>query len=172
MRYLFLSCFFLLFIASAKSQMGGKEYDCISKFKLSANQRLNQFPFNHAKKIQIISFSSGHLTVPVNKKSINWSQVKDSVTLNKKQINSLTELLFNLGFKGNRYTKNVSTAIGLDLVIAFFDSANNLFEYIEVCFNCGEIDLVTSKRREYIGMPCNQRLEKIKDFSIKSGLHF
>jgi hypothetical protein len=152
--------------------MGGKEYDCVKKLKLSPKERLNQFPFNYAIKIQLISFSPGHLTVPLNKKSINWSQLKDSVTLTTKQIDSLTELLFNLGFKGNRYTKNVSTALGLDLAIAFFDISNNLFEYIEVCFDCGEIDLVTSKRRKNVGIPCNQRLEKIKDFSIKSGLHF
>ena len=167
-----LSIFFaLFFVQFAKSQMGGKEYDCVTKFKLTPKQRLNQFPFNLAKKIQIISFSKDILSFPLNKNSINWSEVKDSVTLNTQQVNSLTEILFNLGFKGNTYKTSVSTAIGIDVAIVFFNSTNKLFEYIEVCFNCMEFCLVTSKRRKNIGMPCNERLQKIKDLAIKSGLN-
>lgn len=171
MKYILL-IFFVFFILSAKSQMGGKEYDCVTKLKLTPKQRLNLYPFNRAKKIQIVSFSKDLLSVPLNKKSLIWSEVKDSVTLSTQQVDSLTDILFNIGFKGNRYTKNISTAVGLDIAIIFFDSTNKFFEYIDVCFDCGEVDLTTFKHRKNIGWPCNQKLQKIKDLSIKSGLNF
>ena len=126
---------------------------------------LTNYPFNKAHRILLLSFPEKTLSFPLLNGSVDWENVKDSVTLNDDEIDSLSNILFNVGCRANKIVKNISTAVGVDIAIIFIGSSNDLVDYIEICFGCGEVDLYVSKRSKTIGITCNQKLNKLKQFS-------
>ncbi|MEO6232763.1 MAG: hypothetical protein ABJB11_17165 [Ferruginibacter sp.] len=152
---------------------------CINRYNLTPEQRLNEYPFDQARQIQLVSFSQQEDTgntmlssIPIKNDTLSLSRVKRIVTLNKSQIDKLTNILFNVGSKGNKYTFSVSTALGLDGGIVFINSKNKIFEYINICFDCREIEIMTSKVRKSVGLPCIEKMGILKLFFIESGLTF
>jgi hypothetical protein len=171
MKILTLILLFIVTAFSVKCQVGiGKKYDCVQVGNLTSNQRLSKYPFNKAYKIQILSFSSEALNLPLVNGSLDWNNVKDSITLSRNQIDSLTNLLFNFGCTASKIVKSISTAVAVDIAIVFIGASNELIDYIDICFDCREIDLFLSKGNKKIGMPCNQRLDRLKQFSQAWGL--
>ena len=152
---------------------------CIERFKLTPEQRLKKYPFNKARQIQLVSFSQKEdnseyilASVPIINDTLCMSNVTGIANLTKSQINKLTDILFNVGLKENSYTFSVSTAVGLDGGIIFIDSKDKIFEFIDICFDCQEIEVRTSKVRKSIGLPCIQKMSMLKSFFIESGLKF
>ncbi len=152
---------------------------CINRFSLTPEQRLKEYPFNKARQIQLVSFSQKEDTseyilasVPIKNDTLCMDKVKGIVKLTKSQIDRLTDILFNVGLKENSYTFSVSTAVGLDGGIVFIDSKNKIFEYINICFECQEIEVKTSKVKKTLGLPCIEKMKMLKSFFIESGLTF
>ena len=184
----FLLSFFIF--SSAHSSFGQEENTkksfkpkeitaCIDRFNLTPEQRLKKYPFNRARQIKLVSFSQKEYTsecilasVPIKNDTLSMSSVKGIAKLTKSQIDKLTDILFNVGLKENLYTFSVSTAVGIDGGIIFMDSKNKIFEYINICFDCQEIEVRTSKVRKSIGLPCIQKMGMLKFFFIESGLTF
>ena len=138
---------------------------CINKFSLTPEQRLKEYPFNKARQIQLVSFSQKEDTseyiltsVPIKNDTLIMARVTGITKLTKSQIEKLTDILFNVGLKENSYTFSVSTAVGLDGGIIFIDSKNKIFEYINICFDCQEIEVRTSKVRKSLGLPCIEKI--------------
>ena len=142
-----------------------------------------KYPFNKANKIKLVSVlklsdSSTNKTesivyrIPITNDSLIASNVKSIVTLDSSQINRLTDILYNYGIKGNKYTSSISTGVGLDGVIFFTNSKGKIVEYIEICFECGETNIKTSKTKQNIGIPCNQKVEMLRTFFIDTGIKF
>ena len=100
------------------------------------------------------------------------ARVKGIAKLTKSQIEKLTDILFNVGLKENSYIFSVSTLTGLDGGIIFIYSKNKIFEYINICFECQEIEVRTSKIRKSLGLPCIGKMEMLKSSFIESGLTF
>lgn len=171
MKYFILGILYLFPFSSIKSQVGiGKNYDCVQVSKLTFKQRLSNYPFDKSNKILLLSFPSEILNFPLQKGFIDWKKVKDSITLNNNQIDSLTNIVFNFGCRADKVTKNVSTAVGVNIAVVFIGSTNKPIDYIEVCFECMEIDLFLANRKTPIGTPCNQRFDILKAFAKTCGL--
>src|SRR6187549_3086185 len=79
---------------------------CIHRNKLTAIERLNNFPFNKAKEIRLVSFKGLYIgyTLPVKYKEVDLTKIFESTTLGRVQIDSLTDILYNTGYKGKFYS--------------------------------------------------------------------
>ena len=162
---------FTLFVITTKAQLGlEKKYDCFHFNSLTAKQRIEEYPFNNAKKIKLISLLSGNLNLPIKGNVIDWLQVKDSMTVNQSQIDTLSDILFNIGCRTDTVSSNVSYAVGADMVMLFYNSKNELFEYIPICFECMNFFIETENKRKNIGRPCNTKFEIIRRFVKTTGL--
>jgi hypothetical protein len=151
------------------------EYDCKRIQNLNFKQRLKKYPFNKIEKVMLISFlpvkiENEYIRWPIENDTIVWSRVRDTLTLNSGQVNKLSDIIFNWGFESNTYKTTISTAIGINMAILFLDSSGHIFEYSEVCFECGEIYLIAKNKDQSIGYPCNQKFDKIKSFAVSAGL--
>lgn len=187
MKTILLSIFILLVVQTTAGQVKHTKktikpretIECIHRFNLTSEQRLKEYPFNKAVQIQLVSFQQKDDTteyilgsVPIKNGTLSMSRVTGLITMNNSQIDKLTDLLFNVGLKGDTYTFSISTAVGLDGGILFIDSKNKIFESIDICFDCGEIEIRTSKVRKNIGLPCIEKMGKLKSFFIASGLKY
>jgi hypothetical protein len=150
------------------------DLSCIHRNKYSAVKRTSFYPFNKAKKVLLISFidqSSNSDYYSKNNKIDDLSVAKNSKTLTKNEINSLTDLIFNMGFKKMVYEKFISATSpcpDLKNAIVFVDQNEKPFEYIELFFGCDQIEF-SSKEIEY-GDDCTNKLELIKQFFISNGI--
>jgi hypothetical protein len=156
----------LLFASLTKAQIGvDKKYDCATISHLTFPERMNKYPFNKSTRIQIISFTSDTLTrVPYKNKKLDWEQTKDSITLTKSQVDSLSNILFNVGCKADTVTFGINYAVGVDIAILFYNSQNQLADFVLICFECMNFSISTEKNRRELGKPCNQKIEIIKSF--------
>ena len=150
---------------------------------MNNQQRLKKYPFNVAHKVQLVSIlknvnptnEGSDISIyktPINKDTLCTSKTKSVITLNRNQIDKLTDLLFNIGLNGNSYTFGTSTAIGLDGLILFVDSKNKIVEYIKICFDCGEVELKTSRVQKSIGLPCDEKMILLKALFNEAKVHF
>lgn len=163
----------LLFAGLTKAQIGVEEkYDCATIAHLTFHERMNEYPFNKSSRIKIISFKSETLRIPFKGKDIDWKQIKDSVTLTISQIDSLSDILFNIGCKTNTIHFDINYAIGIDVAILFYSSQNLLVDYVPICFECMNFSISTEMSRQAIGIPCNQKFEIIKSFIKPTTLKF
>lgn len=69
---------------------------CIYKKRFSLQQIANLFPFNKAKKIQLVSYEYNWNKSPFYNKKIDSSQFKETIVIRKGQIDSLTDVLYNI----------------------------------------------------------------------------
>ena len=186
MKIFFTTIFIILYAVPSFGQVKKKKSikpkeisACIRKFNLTPQQRMKQYPFNNASQIQLVSFSQNVDTtdyilasIPIINDTLSKSRVKGIINLTNSQIDKLTDIIFNIGLKEDSYTFSVSTAVGLDGGILFIDSNNKIFEYINICFNCQEIEIRTSKFVKSLGQPCIEKFELLKSFFKESGLTF
>jgi len=129
-----------------KSEMiDRKNKECVHRLRFNLTQRLQFYPFNRAMQIKAVSFDnkpdSNGVTVPngrlpTNNDTIDYSQLDEIKILTRRQIESLTDILYNTGFKKQPMTESESCYNPRNAVL-FIDSAGKTFAFIELCFQCG-----------------------------------
>jgi hypothetical protein len=149
--------------------------NCVHRKKLSASQRLKLFPFNKARKIQLVSFQETDSNtiegeLPVKNGFVDYSLLKEVVTLIPSQVDSLTELLFNYGYKGVFYVDIQNLCYQPRNAIVFVDNHNRGFAFIELCFECENYQ--TSSKGIKTGDFCVQKYTLLKDFFLKQGIFY
>ncbi len=158
-----------------------KQSDCVYDGKLDAKERLKKFPFNKAKKIMIVSFPAQFHKVsndtlftekiPLRNEQIDFNEFKEIITLNKIQIDSLTDILYNNNFKGKYGIIENSTCMFVpENAIIFFDSDDKYFAYIEICFENWDYKLNPDTMN--IGYFCNGKFQLIRRFFESKGIKY
>jgi hypothetical protein len=151
-----------------------RNQECKVKNKYSLEDRLKNFPFGTAKEIRLVSFSYRpdttivEYSLPETNGTVDLSMMSESVTLDKARIDSLTHILFNIGFRGKPLTGEVYMCYSPRNAILFIDSEGRVFEYIEVCFECHKTRVSSPIIK--MGEFCSDKYERIKTFFISQGI--
>ncbi|WP_343531242.1 hypothetical protein [Pedobacter sp.] len=152
---------------------------CLKTNLLSVAQRNKNYPFNKAKRIELISFidpvTNFTTGLPAKNGKLDQAKIREQKTLNIDQINKLTDILFNIGRTPVPNLAYTMVDIGASCYeprngIVFFDSNNRVFEYVEICFGCRR-SRVSSKRVK-VGDECEQKHDILRDFFLEQGLKF
>jgi len=175
-----------------------RRLDCLYRNNYSITQRLSFFPFNKYKKIILISFESPEPprdrlllndgtktvfedTIPdistlAKRYKFYQSVTKESKTLSSFDINKLTNILFNYGYKSHKSYNGIrGTPIEYRCyeprnAILFIDKKDQLVEYIDLCFECFQYK--TSSAQIKMGEICNQKFNLLQNFFITNGIKY
>ena len=169
-----------------EQELMDRSHDCARVKSIPLSERLRLYPFNKATQIQLVSFKSNYDTaageyyydsLPRMNDTVCYSKLFEVKTLMSYQVDTLTDLIYNYGFKfkykakGNVYfIGSVSQCYNPRNAILFLDKDNTVFEFIEICFECERTR--TSSDKVSLGTACNQKLQLIKSFFKDVGLDY
>lgn len=150
-----------------------KNYGCLTVDKYTAVERRQFYPFNEAKQVWVVSFEKkssdleNHL--PMQNDTVCINRLHEIKVLNLQQVDTLTNILFNIGYKGKIIYNTAPACYNPYNAILFIDEKGSVFEWLEIYFECGYFN-VSSEKME-LGEFCREKyamLEKIfKDWGIK-----
>lgn len=149
--------------------MNAEGGNCIRKNPRSLSDRLKKYPFNLTAQIQFVSFGDGvYLTdneilrqdsLPRILDTVLYSRLKEVKTLTYTQVDKLTDILYNYGFRGTTYSMNEAACYNPRNAILFLDSKGKIIELIEICFECRKTS--ESSDRITLGEMCEQKLDML-----------
>jgi hypothetical protein len=149
--------------------------------KYKALDRVKFYPFNKAGYVRIISFKEKVFTDTTNLFSNKilpdnvisdlsvQPKVFESYLLNKSDIKSLTNILYNHSFSGRKYEEETMCYIPRNAII-FYDDKGLAFEWIEICFECTQYKKTSAKVRA--GDFCIGKYELLQAFFQKKGIKY
>jgi hypothetical protein len=143
--------------------------NCFYQEKYSAAERNNFYPFN-VDTIKLVSFRYHESNYPVRGDTILIDSLIDIKTLTKAERNELTDILYN-----NFYRRDPNYGISNQCfiprnAILFLDKYGHLSNYILLCFHC-DTHQESSKKINF-GDECLQKMEKLRQFFITTGVKF
>ena len=152
-----------------------KNQNCFYHHKYSALQRLKFFPFNQAKEIRLVSFAQPDSVItggeiPMNKETVDTSKLIESRVVSPADINILTDLLYNRGFRGPFYTHSRVLCYNPRNAILFLDQDGKVFAFIELGFECDGHRLSSGKVKA--GDFCNQKYDLLRTFFATHGIKY
>ena len=146
---------------------------CIHLTKFSISQRLGFFPFKKASKVKLCSFDlqpkSFTNEIPKIGTAVDVSKLQEVVSLNEKQTISLSDILYNTGYKGIFYSFSEGCYYPRNAIL-FLDDTNTVFAYIELCFQCYGFKVSSKDVRS--GDFCIEKYELLRQFFKEAGVHF
>lgn len=159
---------------------------CFNSHKYTAQQRRAFFPFNSAITIKLISFTVNDMPyrpVAINNFAIDTGKVKESKILSNDAIDSLTDILYNVGFKPSKRVPHKKGEI-YELEIAdpgyacynprnailFIDADGKITQYIEICLECHRYYLSSRKIKSTVN--CKNKYELLKSFFLAQGIQY
>lgn len=148
-------------------------YHCEHRNIYSRKQRLKFAPFNRTKDIRLISFVTSSDTIfseylPVENHALDTSRVKEMLALNEAQIDSLTDILYNVKYSGKISVIEGTGCYDPHNAILFIGHSGEVLEYIEICFACQASRM--SDEHITIGDDCVGKYALLKDFFIRTGI--
>lgn len=166
--------------------------NCIETHKYSLKQRLSFYPFNKAVKIVAVSymaemsfsmspymvkdtselFTKQRLSGLHFKKNggLDSTTLIEIKTLNKAQINQLTNIIYNISNSKPSVSPGTMCAPYYRNALIYFDKNDKIFDYLEICFQCEQ---TTSKSEKlYVGDDCIQKFDILKKFLRGSGVNY
>lgn len=150
-----------------------KNHKCAYTGKFTTSQRQSQYPYNVASKVLLVSFDTlqpdayTHILPEINGE-VDLAALKENIVLSKSGIDSLTDIIFNLGYSGKIFTTSSTGCYDPHNAILFADANGKIFEFLEICFGCDRIRV--SDERIQFGEPCDGKYEAIRDFFKSKGI--
>ncbi|WP_131536535.1 hypothetical protein [Pedobacter nototheniae] len=147
---------------------------CAYRNLYNKKQRLAFYPFNKTNRISIISFDNPVFEIsgeiPVKNGILDKSLVKEKRNLSDTEINNLTDLLYNYGYRSKKYGVLISKGACYDPhnAILFFNEKGKVIEYIEICFDC--LGQRTSSRKIKTGENCIEKFALLRGFFSSLGI--
>lgn len=144
---------------------------CYRNGNLSVAERSGMYPFNKAEKVIFIAFDETLGATPLQNGRLDSGQTKAIKVLDQKQVAALTDLIFNYNYSKSNKLK-VHTDPGCYIprnAILFTDAANQVFAYIEICFECGQYR--SSEELVHLGTLCENKLELLKKLFRDTGIN-
>lgn len=180
--FLFLLCLSTSLFAQSKKKV--KEWKAIFKnssygriSNISFENRMKNYPFSKASKIQIVSFDQpdGQI-LPGTKLYDNTPKLKFSWltpfferrTLKIKEIDELTDLLYNFCHKKDNFISEQASCFNPKNAILFLDMEDEVFAFWMICFECKRIKVFDSE----ISCDCDHKIKALESFFKKQGIEF
>lgn len=176
-------------LATKKEQKNfDRSNNCIKLTSKSFAERLKNYPFNVASRVQFVSFESkidtleGNTIIndskglPRKNDTICYSKLFEIKNLSHSQVDQLTNILYNYGYRKNLKSEGVIYIGESSLcyiprnAILFLDKEGKVFEFIEICFECDKIEV--SSPSIGLGIMCTQKLTLLKIVFKKVGLEY
>ncbi len=145
-----------------------KNHNCTHKTYTSFSKRLKNYPFNKVAQIKLVSFEG--FQIPKIGDSICMGKMSEIKTLTLLQIDSLTDLFYNVGFGGTILLIKDIQCYDPRNAILFLDNTGNTFAYIEICFGCQHT--LMSDDRIDIGDICDQKFDMIRKIFSNAGINY
>lgn len=152
--------------------------DCSFTSKYTAQQRLTMYPFVKAAKVLAVSFKyEGMYTegddqlsnfekrgLHFNNRVLDTSTLIEMKVLNVKQIEQLTNLIFNTGYKTKWefHIQDSRSCFESRNALVFIDDKGILLDYLELCFHCKRSRSMSDEFD--IGVPCNEKYQFFSDY--------
>lgn len=166
--------------------------DCIFTNKYSIVKRLKYYPFSKAIKILAVSYHlqdmPSEIFVDTSKHTINavdtlksglhikngrlnYSSLIEVRALSQKQVNDLTNLIYNTNYrKPGLNAADHGACFNPRNALIFYDKNGKVFDYIEICFECLGAESLSDKIT--VGTLCTQKYALLKKFFIDAGLKY
>jgi hypothetical protein len=143
------------------------DHQCTHRNKFTVTERHSNYPFNSTKEVRIVSItkSLGYQFLETNK--VDLSLIKESAKLDSLQIDSLTDILYNIDYKGTLFYYSEGCFFPKNAIL-FFDTDGQVFAFIELSFQCSGFK-VSSKKVTHLKF-CNEKYDLLKSFFRKSGV--
>ncbi|MBK8521301.1 MAG: hypothetical protein WAT20_00820 [Ferruginibacter sp.] len=143
-----------------------KNHNCIHKNRISFSKISKQYPYNQTSQIQLVSFTDRYL--PMLNDSVDYSKLSEVKTLNLKQIDTLTDILYNVGFGGTILLIEEMNCYSPRNAILFLNASGKQFAFLELCFECE--DFRSSSENIKFGDKCNQKFPMLKKLFKNAGI--
>ena len=155
--------------------------NCNRKRNLSFKNRINNFPFNLTSQIIFVSHKTKEGPVgrelrkylnslKIGQDTINEKEFLELKKINLNQIEKLTDIIFNYGFKSKYHSIKDAKCYDPRNAILFLNKENEIIAFIEICFGCDH--LRTSDVKIDFGEYCKQKFDLIKKIFAESGIKF
>ena len=166
----------------AENLLADKEYQCFHSSKFSKEKRRSFSPFSTADTIKLISFKSpepgdtSDIYTPIapNHFILNKNKVIEIKTLSQNGIDSLTNILYNIGrtpVKNVRFTiEDHGSCYDPRNAILFINDKGVVTQYIEVCFECERYYLSSKSTKSF--PTCAQKYQLLKNYFLAQGLKY
>jgi hypothetical protein len=145
-----------------------ENHKCVNLPKKSFSTILKKYPFNKTAQIQLVSFKGNKL--PIENDTVCYSKLYEVKNLTLRQIDSLTNVMYNIGFGGTILIVEEMTCYNPRNAILFIDNSGKAFEFIEICFECEQT--VSSSKKIDFGEVCNEKFNLIKQQFINAGIKY
>jgi len=153
-----------------------KQSRCVHLNLFTAKQRRAFFPFNQNYTIRLITYDHNFedpAYLPVANDTIIGSKLRSIETLSESGIDSLTDVMYNMGYPRNSTELRIANPGSKCIfnprnAVLFTDENGRIKQYIAICFHCHQVFYSSKKFRgtEY----CEQKFELIKQYFISQGL--
>jgi hypothetical protein len=148
---------------------------CKMHNKYSAEQRRGFYPFSKASRVELISYNWPDSIVmggevPLKGGQLDATYIKEVKVLSNSQIDSLTQILYNVGYKGYFFTEVDIQCYNPRNAIVFFDASGKLLGFIELCFECQKFRL--SSQKICTGDFCYEKYTLLKTFFSSVGIRY
>ncbi len=152
-----------------------RNFHCIRQDKYSPEERLTFLPFSKAKHIKLISFKQPPGVVmggqvPTRRGYVDYSNVEQVETLSAAQVDSLTDILYNTGYRGVFHLYSKARCYEPRNAIVFEDDKGRGFAYIELCFACDQYRV--SSKKVNAGDFCAEKFDLLKAFFAQAGVKY
>ncbi|WP_121357790.1 hypothetical protein [Flavisolibacter nicotianae] len=159
-------------------QQEEKNHTCVHRDRYTSKQRLLFYPFNSAAKIIVASFDNkpdgngmieiGGNRLPMKNDTIDFSALDEIRQLEERQIDTLTDILYNTGFRGSIFTMTGAGCYNPRNAILFVNKGGKAFAFIVLCFECGGHRV--SSKKVNTGEFCDEKYDLLKRFFAKTGI--
>ena len=145
-----------------------KNHNCVHKSKISFSSICKKYPYSQTSEIQLVSF--GERNLPMLNDSIAYSKLKEVKILTFRQIDTLTDILYNIGFGGLTLIEEEMNCYNPRNAILFLNNSGKVIAFLELCFECEGFR--ASSENIYFGDKCNQKYPKLKRLFRNSGVTY
>ncbi|KQM74873.1 hypothetical protein ASE74_02515 [Pedobacter sp. Leaf216] len=177
-----------------------KRMVCIYRNIYAPEARLRFFPFNEYKKIVLISFELPEASTDIviydtdkplvnapdkkevdlplltKKQKLDQTRIKEKKILSTFEIDKLTDILYNFGYKSTKSYKGLRIAdegyscYNPRNAIVFLDEKGLIAEYIEICFECRRREESSEKIKS--GEFCTEKYDLIRKYFYAAGIKY
>lgn len=140
-------------------------HKCIHKNKLSFSSRVKMYPYNKTGQVQFVSFKDMRLislTDTMVDFDTAYSKLTEVKTLTLKQIDALTDIIYNVGYSGPIEVAEDDNYYMPGNGILFLDTRGKIFAAIELDLDSEAHGYKLSSMNISIGDLCNQKISMLK----------
>jgi hypothetical protein len=146
---------------------------CYFNGKLTPAERLNRLPFKGDFEVKVVSFSKYNMAVPVGEDSLLIRRsLIDNITLNRAQIDSLTNIFYNYNYspKTTLFNQINYACYEPRHAVVMLNQSGKVINYFECCFECEKF--VSNLPDEHWGNFCEGKYKLLKEMFSAFGVKY